>query len=159
MDPFAFYSAASTGIGVLADIFGANAADQAGKANAQVAEINARSARQMGASNESRVRRESAQILGAQKVGFAKAGVQMTGTALDVAAESARAAELDALMARYAGRSESAAYLTQANVARSSGSSAWSAVPVAAGNRILSGLNSWQSHQDQLDLLQRSGIT
>ena len=88
--------------------------------NALIARQNASlAAEQMGIAKkergiiEAKHIRESEKYLAAQRAGYAKAGVEMEGTPLLVAAESMANAELDALAIRYAGTVEQSQILAQ----------------------------------------------
>lgn len=71
--------------------------------NAQVQRNAAAQAAQQANTEEERVRRESRQVLGAQRAGIAQSGTGFTGSNIDIMRQDAIAAELDALNVRYEG--------------------------------------------------------
>lgn len=81
----------------------ADARAQANQYNAKVREMQAGIERQQANTREEQQRRKARQILGQQRGAIAQSGVAMTGSALDIAEESAARAELDALTIRYEG--------------------------------------------------------
>ena len=73
--------------------------------NAQRMEQDAAAEEETSAVQEARHRQNVGRLLGLQRVSYAKSGVRMSGTALDVANDTAVQGELDALMIRYNGKS------------------------------------------------------
>jgi predicted ATPase len=69
--------------------------------NQAVAEMNAEAARKAAAFAEEQARKKTARLLGTQQAGFAKAGVAMEGTPLEVMAETAAQEEENTLALRY----------------------------------------------------------
>jgi len=83
--------------------------------NAQVAGIKAEKAEEQGAVAESRFRKELSQAIGAQRAGYASAGVTVDqGTAGDIVAETRMVGEEDALTIRYNAALQAFDYRTQA---------------------------------------------
>lgn len=86
----------------------------ANKQNSFISAMTAASLDAQGSMASSRARQESRQVIGAQKVGTAVNGLQMTGSALDALDQSQRESEYDAFMKK-------AAYTVQANAAKVKG--------------------------------------
>ncbi len=124
----------------------AKAQDQANQYNARVKEIQAGVEREAAGRREEQQRRQARQVLGQQRAGLAQAGIGMMGSALDIAEESATAAELDALTIRYEGEmaakgllydAEAEKFEGRANLA--AGANAKKASYLKTGSAILSG--------------------
>lgn len=93
----------------------ADAAD----ANARLSTMQAGAAYAAGAANESQLRRQQAQQLGAQRAAVADSGFDPnSGSALDVQQASAYGAEMDALQKRYEGLLTGYGYESQARQER-----------------------------------------
>lgn len=95
---------------------------------------------------EARYRAQSEKTLASQRTGYAKAGVQMEGTPLLVAAETMGEAEIDALAIRYAGTVEQsqllatqAGYQQQATLEKMRGKMYRTSGYLQAGTSLLSG--------------------
>ena len=73
----------------------------AARYNQSVAEMNANAIRQSGAYQEQMQRDKNRRLIGAQKVGYGKAGVTMEGTPLEVMADTASEQEQDIIANRY----------------------------------------------------------
>jgi hypothetical protein len=71
--------------------------------NAKVSDMNAQIARNNASVREEAMRRKSRQILGQQRGALGQAGIEMSGSALDIVQQSTTMAELDALNTRYEG--------------------------------------------------------
>lgn len=99
----------------------ANEARQQGrieKYKAQVAQANAENAGRQASAEQERSRRESRQVLGAQRAGIAESGTAFTGSNLDIIRQDTAAAELDALNIQYAGELERKGLLNEAEAFR-----------------------------------------
>lgn len=83
---------------------------------ARVAEMNARAAGQQSSAEQERVRRESRQVLGAQRAAIAESGTGFSGSNLDIMRQSETMAELDALNIQYAGEMERGGLLQEAEM-------------------------------------------
>ena len=121
--------ASSIGQGVLA----AKAAKQQAQAISDAAEYNAVRAEQEGQAKQSRLRRQARRKLSSQRVKFAKAGVRIEGSPLDLLAQNAAEFELDALDARIAATNTSVLENKRAHEARKAGKT-------AVGAALLKGL-------------------
>jgi hypothetical protein len=73
---------------------------------AKVAAQNAQVAGQQASAEQERLRRESRQVLGAQRAAIAESGTGFSGSNLDIMRQSTTMAELDALNIQYAGEME-----------------------------------------------------
>lgn len=71
--------------------------------NAKVSDMNAQIARNNSSVREEAMRRKARQVLGQQRGAIAQAGIDFSGSALDVMQQSTTMAELDALNTRYEG--------------------------------------------------------
>lgn len=99
----------------------ANKARQQGrieKYKAQVAQANAENAGRQASAEQERSRRESRQVLGAQRAGIAESGTAFSGSNLDIIRQDTAAAELDALNIQYAGELERTGLLNEAEAFR-----------------------------------------
>jgi hypothetical protein len=96
-------------------IFGAIGQIQQASHNAAVANANAQQAIISANADEQKQRDQVRRILGAQQAGYGGAGVAVdSGSALDVAADTAAQGEVDALTIRYNGRLRANAAQSQA---------------------------------------------
>jgi hypothetical protein len=80
-----------------------------------------------------RVRRDSARRIGSTRAAFGAAGVEFTGTTLDVLADQAFEAELDAQAVTFGGAIRTRDHLIQADAARSRGTASLLGGPIKAG--------------------------
>lgn len=99
----------------------ANEARQQGRIEnykAQVAQANAENAGRQASAEQERSRRESRQVLGAQRAGIAESGTAFSGSNLDIIRQDTAAAELDALNIQYAGELERKGLLNEAEAFR-----------------------------------------
>lgn len=79
----------------------------------QQAQKNEKQAEQVAKFEENAQRDRARRLMAAQRVGYAKAGVTLQGSPLDVIEDTAASAELDALAIRYGGASRAAAFRAQ----------------------------------------------
>jgi hypothetical protein len=114
------------------------------------AEMNATMIEQSGALDASRQRKSISRLIGTQKAGFAGAGVELTGSPLDVMINTAAEGELDAqiiehntkasaLSARYGGASQAAYDEKMAGIYERSGNFRAGSTLLKAGAEIGSG--------------------
>lgn len=115
-------------------------ARQQAEAQAQAAEYNAKAASYEAMSEESRRRRESERQMGSIRAGRAKSGATMSGSALQVLADSAMEAEIDALSARWSGENQASLYRREAAGHKQAGRIATATGKSRAGTALLSGL-------------------
>lgn len=134
---------ALSGLGSFVSAIGSVAQGMAGsdaaKYNAQVAENNAIAARQKAAVDEAARRDQLERIQAQARANVGKGGGDFSGSALDIMAQNAATAELDALTVRYGGETRAAGFEAQAELDRSQASSARAGGYFGAGSRILSG--------------------
>lgn len=115
------------------------AARQQGEYNARVAEQNAAAARQQAALDESTSRKKSAMVIGSIRARAAANTGDVGGSALDVLADSAGEAELEALTLRYAGEVKARQSESEAKLQRQRGESAFIGGFIGAGTALLKG--------------------
>lgn len=129
--------AASAGLGALGSIQQGFAARQQAEYNAAVAEQNAAAARAQAALDESTSRKKSGLVLGSIRARAAANTGDVGGSALDVLADSASEAELEALTLRYQGEVKARQMESEAALERRRGKSAVLEGIVGAGTRLL----------------------
>ena len=105
---------------------------QQGKMQQRWAEYNAAVSKQEVALEKQRMRKERVKLLSAQRVGYAKAGVQLTGTPLEVMAETAKEIEHSMILREHRAAIETGLWGYKGRAARQAG--AW-----AAGTTLLTG--------------------
>lgn len=132
-------SALGAGVSAVSALQQGAAQADANRYNAQVAENNALAARQKAAFDEALRREQLARIQAQARANIGKAGGDFSGSALDIMAENAAAAELDALAVRYGGAVRAGGLEAQAAVDRAQATSARQSGYFGAGARILSG--------------------
>lgn len=109
------------------------------KYNARLAELQGKAAGEQALATESIQRKENAQFLGKQAAAFAESGVGYGGSALDVQAQSATDAELDALTIRYKGQLARLGFNADASMTRVQGRNEASQSYLLAGANLLKG--------------------
>ena len=113
---------------------------QAGQMEAQAKATKAR-----GRIAEARVRRSGEKLLGTQRAKFAKAGVRVAGTPMEVMAQTAADIELEALMLRSNAAQEAAALRTGARSVRSAGL-------IQTGGTLLEGMRKMKPPAPKINL-------
>jgi len=113
------------------------AAEAAANFNATVASQNAAQTRLQFKEKERRSRIVARKRLGKQRVAFAKGGVQITGSALDVLEESAANSELDALNIKHAGEIGALGLEREAQLEGFRGTQAGRQAKLAASGKLL----------------------
>jgi hypothetical protein len=108
-------------LGALGSVAGGIASYQTQKYNAAVARQQAEIARRNAAYQAYLIERKKRILMGSQEAAYAASGVTPEGTPLDVLAETARQAELDKLMALYAGETGASFAESRARQYESSG--------------------------------------
>jgi hypothetical protein len=129
--------AASAGIGAIGEIQQGYAAKQQAEYNASVAEANAAAARQQAALDESTSRKKSSMLLGTIRARAAANTGDVEGSALDVLADSAAEAELEALVLRYGGEVKARQSESEARLLRQRGKDAVWGGYIGAGTKLL----------------------
>lgn len=108
--------------------------------NAQMSEQEARMIEAQAKEDERRLRIASRKHLGDMRANVGASGVQMEGSVLDVLAESAATAELDAQTIRIQGRERAYAARMGASLSRSEGASASTRALYGAAGAAASGM-------------------
>lgn len=132
-------AAASTVFGVGGAIQQGISAGRTANYNARLAENNAMAARTAAAAEAERERVRALRLTGTQRAGYGKAGVQLSGSALDVIGDTAAQSELDALTILYGGESRARAAEADAAGQRFMGSAARGGALTQAGSSLLTG--------------------
>lgn len=109
---------------------------------AQLDQMEARNAEQVGLTQEATTRRQSREFLGRQAAAFAQAGVG-PGSSTDVQKQSAINAELDALNVRYRGQLTKYGYDYSAQSDLAEGNAAKTASYFNAGGALLKGVSNY----------------
>lgn len=94
----------------------AKAQKEASDYNATLDRQNAELAVEQARNNEIKQRQYSSKVLGQARANYGASGITMEGSAMDVMAESAANAEMDALTIRHEGYLKSAAYKASAGL-------------------------------------------
>jgi hypothetical protein len=124
----------ASGIGFAGTALSALGAIQSGNAQARAAEYNAAAIQQQAASNEASIRRNATRVRQAQEAAVGASGIELSGSPLEVIADSAANAELDALTVRYGGD-------VRASQERARGAQARQAGYMGAASSLLMGMN------------------
>jgi hypothetical protein len=123
-------------VGAVSTAVAAGGSIAAGVQQQQTAKADAKEATQVAAYDEAQSRDRAKRLLGAQRAAYAKAGVDMSGTPLDVTADTAAQQEIDALAIRWGGQQRAAGFRAQGQQSLIEGVS-------SAGSSILSGATKW----------------
>jgi hypothetical protein len=117
--------------------------------NRRIAAAQANDALLRGSIEETRYRREIAQIVGAQKAAFGQRNVTVSGTPLDLLSDTAQLGEEDALTIRNNAAREAWGYRSQANEASRWGANQQrNAYGRAAGTLLTSGAQAYGMWKD-----------
>lgn len=112
---------AGAGLQLASGFQGAEAALENARAVEEAALFNSLLAEQEGATESARLRRRNRRLLSSQRVKFAKAGVRLEGTPMEVLAQNAAELELDAANVSIAARNTSELEQMRASNARRQG--------------------------------------
>lgn len=126
-------STVASGVGFIGTGISALGAIQGGNQQARAAEFNAQAAQNQAAAQEAQQRRQAARVMGQGRANVAASGIEMDGSPLEVMADSAANAELDALTIRYGGQ-------VRADQERMRGSMARQAGYMGAASSLLMGM-------------------
>ena len=107
-----------------------------GQSQAAALSAQAKVEKQRAAFEAERQRDYAARFLGAQRAAYGASGVTLEGTPIDVLADTAAQAELDALAIQWGGQARATALSSQASAARLGGY-------MGAGAALLEGASSW----------------
>ena len=139
-------SQAAAGASALAGIMGykgnmaaAKSAKAVGEYNAALAENEAVILARAKRDEEEALRKQSDRLVGTQTAMVAASGVQMTGTPLQVLADTYFSTEMDAAMIRYAGDIEQVQKQSEAALARTEGGARAAALKYQAYGSLLTG--------------------
>ena len=132
-------TAIGTGVAAYSAKAQGDAADDAAKYNAKVAENDAITARQQADFERNRLRKQHLRVLGRQRAAFAKSGTDLTGSAVDVMYDSALEGEMDELLVLYGGSLAAGNRQAAAQLARAEGRNARTSGYLNAAGTILSG--------------------
>lgn len=116
---------------------GGSSAKQAGDINAQIAEDNARAAREKASLEVVRNRRLASKALGSVRAAAGGSGIAQSGSVLDVLEESAALAEEDALLIKHSGEAEAVAAINEGTLQRFYGNKKKSASKISAASSLL----------------------
>ena len=117
----------------------AKAAKQTAEFNAQVAENEAVVLRRRKVDEEANLRQSSERLIATANVATAASGIQMSGSALQAAADSYFNTEMDALKIQYAGDIEETAKASEAALARATGRARSASLKMASYQSLLAG--------------------
>lgn len=117
----------------------AKAAKQTAEFNARVAENEAVVLRRRKVAEEANMRDQSERIIASANVATAASGIQMSGSALQAAADSYFNTEMDALKIQYAGDIEETAKASEAALARATGRARATSLKMASYQSLLAG--------------------
>ena len=139
-------SEVAAGASALAGIMGykgnmaaAKSAKAVGEYNAALAENEAVILARAKRDEEEALRKQSDRLVGTQRAMVAASGVQMTGTPLQVLADTYFSTEMDAAMIRYAGDIEQVQKQSEAALARTEGGARAAALKYQAYGSLLTG--------------------
>lgn len=138
-DPITLAIAGSAVLNAVGTFQQGRARADASEFNAQIAEQNAALARQQGAENADRTRREGRRRAGAIRAAFGASGVSLEGSPIDVLTDQAVENELDALTAENQGLLQSTAFQNTASLDRANARNSRTGAIIGAGASLLSG--------------------
>ncbi len=146
-----------TALGVVGTAVSAVGQSKAGTAaqataefNAQQSEQNARNAQESAAVSEQQQRYQDRKVLAADIANTGASGVQITGSPLEVMAENARQAELNALIIRRGGQLQAQSDLAQAAAERAAGAQEKTASDINVAGTLLTGAATTISNVNKL---------
>lgn len=109
--------------------------------NAQLAEANAKRISVESSEKQTRMRRQHRAFLDKQRGAFAKAGLSMSGTSLEVMGQSAADLELSILDQAYASDTQRLSLLADKKISNIKARSAGRSALPAAGSQLIGGVN------------------
>lgn len=138
-------------------VMSAQASSAESKAQAEQARLNAETVRQQNAMREDFVRQQSGAALGEQRASAAQSGFDpSSGALLKLQGESAKAAELDALSARYEGELMAVSLENEANMLGWRSKKAKQQGYVNAAGALLSGASAGYGRSTSLNSTHRT---
>lgn len=132
-------SAVGAGVAVHGQIRQAEAAEDAADYNAAVAEQSAKAEQDKAQYEAQRIRKRNLLMLGKQKAAFAKSGVNISGSALDVIYDSELEGELDVLATLYSGSFGANYQRARGRLAKMEGRNAATVARYGAASTFLTG--------------------
>lgn len=140
----AWVALASAAVSAVGSIKQGQAQADAANYNAAIAAQNATIAQQQGVAAVEAQRRDSARAIGRMKALYGASGVQSdSGSPVDVLADSASMAELDALTTQYNYRLKALGYENQAELDRSNAKNARTSSYLNAASQVMNGMTSY----------------
>lgn len=136
---FAGIAVAGTAVSAYGQLQAGNAQRDAAEFNARTAEINAAQSEAATIDQLQQLARRTRITDSKQRAGYAKAGVKREGTPLEVLTETANLADKDAYRLREQGRLAVQGFQTQAAQARHAGKVAQTNSRIGAGSTLLTG--------------------
>lgn len=133
-------TAVGTGVAVAGSLEQAEVAEKAGKFNEAVANNQAKAEQDRAQFEAARLRKRNLVLLGKQRAGFAKSGVNLGGSALDVIYDSELEGQLDVLNSLYSGAVGANYQRTRGQLARMEGQNAATAARYGAASTFLTGV-------------------
>jgi hypothetical protein len=133
-------SLAATGVAVHGQIQQGKAQKQIADYNAKVARNNAIAARQQAQFEADRIRDKARRLAGSQRAAFSKSGIELSGSVNDVMFDSAIELELDALSAIYKGEVAGNNQTAQAEIFKMRGDAAKTGSQLAAAGTAIGGI-------------------
>lgn len=130
---------AAAGLQAFGDVRQGQEANAVANSNANAEQINAEVAAKEAALREQTKRAETRRILSAARARQGASGLAMSGSFLDVQAESARNAELDALTIRYGGKVDQTRSRNEQRLLKASGKNAVTGSYLNAATSLLGG--------------------
>lgn len=119
-----------------------NAAQRAADYNAKVSKKNADIAAEQASLDAQAIRDKNKRVLASQRAAYGASGVEDSGTATDVSADSAAQGEMDALIALYTGRSSASANNSRATLYQMESKDAKRSGNIGVATSLLGGASS-----------------
>ena len=120
-------------------VYSAQERKKAAEYTAKLAEEAGEESTAMAGIEAERHRDKIRRLQASQRASYAKSGVKLEGSPLEVLADTAAQADLDEMIIKHGGQAESSAYGAQAMLARMKGNSASTAGYLKAGSSLLAG--------------------
>ena len=133
------YMAASAVVGAGSTIYSAQERKKAADYAARLAEEAGEDTKALSAIEAARAEREGKRLKARQRAAYAKSGVKMEGSPLEVLADTQAELDLDQMIIKAGGQSRASAYEREGMFARRAGRSAETAGYISAGSSLLAG--------------------
>lgn len=138
-DPISLASTAATVVKAGGQILGGGSKKDAAEYNARVAEDNARLASEKAALDARRVRRMADETKGSIRAAAGASGITMSGSAMDVMAETATLAEEDVLLVQHSGEVRADNLMKEAALSQFQGKQAKKSSYISSASTLLRG--------------------